>query len=31
VQDTELIASRVIGSTSAGGKTPKPSRQPVIA
>src|SRR5260370_12692595 len=31
VQDTELIASLVTGSTSAGGKTPKPSRQPVIA
>ena len=31
VQETELIASRVTGSTSAAGKTPKPSRQPVIA
>ena len=31
VQDTELMASRVMGSTSAGGKTPKPSRQPVMA
>src|SRR6516225_8036666 len=31
VQETELIASRVTGSTSADGNTPKPSRQPVIA
>ena len=31
VQDTELMASRVIGSTSGAGKTPKPSRQPVMA
>jgi hypothetical protein len=31
VQDTELIASLVTGSTSAAGKAPKPSRQPVIA
>ena len=26
-----MMASRVIGSTSAAGKTPKPSRQPVMA
>jgi len=31
VHDTELIASRVTGSTRAGGNTPKPSRHPVIA
>ncbi len=31
VQETELMASRVIGSTRAGGNTPKPSRQPVMA
>ena len=31
VQETELIASRVTGSTSDGGNTPKPSRHPVIA
>src|ERR1700685_2735782 len=31
VQETELIASLVTGSTSAVGKTPKPSRQPVMA
>ena len=31
VHDTELITSRVTGSTRAGGKTPKPSRQPVMA
>ena len=31
VQETELITSRVTGSTSGAGNTPKPSRQPVIA
>jgi hypothetical protein len=31
VHETELIASLVTGSTRAGGKTPKPSRQPVMA
>src|SRR5260370_23781671 len=31
VQETELITSREMGSTNAGGKTPNPSRQPVIA
>ena len=31
VHDTELMASRVTGSTRAGGNTPNPSRQPVIA
>ena len=31
MHDTELMTSLVTGSTRAGGKTPKPSRQPVIA
>ena len=31
VQETELMINRVTGSTSPGGNTPKPSRQPVMA
>ena len=31
VHETELTMGRVTGSTSAGGKTPKPRRQPVMA
>ena len=31
VQETEFTINRVTGSTSSGGNTPKPNRQPVMA